>query len=91
MHWYSKARGEVALLDTEPRYLRSLLQFLYTGHVPLLSLQHAFQLLYLATKYIVKVRLFFFFFSFSYASDGPTFHSLDPVPYRFGHNKMDKS
>jgi hypothetical protein len=46
----------VVLLDTEPRYLRSLLQYLYTGNLPLLSISHAFGVLYLASKYIIKVH-----------------------------------
>ena len=52
---YADAVGRVALLDTEPAHLRSLLQFLYTAHLPLVSLQQAFELLYLARKYILKV------------------------------------
>jgi hypothetical protein len=53
----------VVLLDTEPRYLRSLLQYLYTSHLPLLGISHAFGVLYLASKYIIKastyISLFF--------------------------------
>jgi hypothetical protein len=48
----------VVLLDTEPRYLRSLLQYLYTAYLPLLSISHAFGVLYLASKYIIKVSTY---------------------------------
>ena len=44
---------EVAILDTEPRYMRCLLQFIFTRFVPLLSLRQAFEVLYLARKYII--------------------------------------
>jgi hypothetical protein len=54
--YYKESSGQVRILDTEPAYMRSLLQFIYTGHLPLLSLHQAFELLYLAKKYILKVR-----------------------------------
>jgi len=44
---------EVAILDTEPKYMRCLLQFIFTRFVPLLSLRQAFEVLYLARKYII--------------------------------------
>ncbi len=56
----------MVLLDTEPRYLRSLLQFLYTAHLPLLSISQAFGVLYLASKYIIKASTFIPLFSDSY-------------------------
>jgi len=45
---------EVAILDTEPKYMRCLLQFIFTRFVPLLSLRQAFEVLYLARKYIIQ-------------------------------------
>jgi hypothetical protein len=56
----------VVLLDTEPQYLRSLLQYLYTGHLPLLSISQAFGVLYLASKYIMKVSTSISLFSDSF-------------------------
>jgi len=44
---------EVAIMDTEPRYMRCLLQFIFTRFVPLMSLRQAFEVLYLARKYII--------------------------------------
>jgi len=45
---------EVPIMDTEPKYMRGLLQFIFTRFVPLLSLRQAFELLYLARKYIIN-------------------------------------
>jgi len=45
---------EVPIMDTEPKYMRCLLQFIFTRFVPLLNLRQAFELLYLARKYIIN-------------------------------------
>jgi hypothetical protein len=44
---------QIPVEDTEPKYMRCLLQFVFTRFVPLLSLTHAFQLLYLSRKYLI--------------------------------------
>lgn len=41
----------VDIVDTEPKYFKCLLQFIFTRSVPLLSLKQAFELLYLGDKY----------------------------------------
>lgn len=43
----------VPIEDTEPKYMRCLLQFIFTRFVPLLSLRQAFEMLYLARKYLI--------------------------------------
>ena len=42
------------MYDTEPAYLRSVFQFIITRFVPLLSLNQAFEVLYLAKKYFIE-------------------------------------
>jgi len=52
---FSDASSEdVPIMDTEPKYMRCLLQFIFTRFVPLTSLRQAFELLYLARKYIIN-------------------------------------
>jgi len=41
----------VDIVDTEPKYFKCLLQFIFTRSVPLFSLKQAFELLYLGDKY----------------------------------------
>jgi hypothetical protein len=44
----------VPIEDTEPKYMRGLLQFIFTRFLPLLSLRQAFEMLYLARKYLIE-------------------------------------
>jgi len=45
--------GCVPIEDTQPKYMRGLLQFIFTRFLPLLSLRQAFEMLYLARKYLI--------------------------------------
>jgi len=52
---FSDASSEfVPIGDTEPKYMRGLLQFIFTRFLPLLSLRQAFEMLYLARKYLIE-------------------------------------
>jgi len=52
---FSDASSEfVPIEDTEPKYMRGLLQFIFTRFLPLLSLRQAFEMLYLARKYLIE-------------------------------------
>lgn len=51
---YLENNGVVQITDTEPRYMRSLVQYVFTQFVPLLSTLQAFEVLYLANKYMIK-------------------------------------
>ncbi|XP_023329971.1 uncharacterized protein LOC111702495 [Eurytemora carolleeae] len=46
--------GVVKIYDSEPKYIKSLIQFVFTQFIPLLSLKQAFEVLYLANKYLIK-------------------------------------
>jgi len=51
---YREDAGVIEILDSEPQYVQSMLQYLFTQFVPFLNLRHAFEVLYLAKKYMIK-------------------------------------
>jgi len=51
---FADVNEDIPIYDTEPAYLRCVFQFIFTKFVPLLSLNQAFEVLYLAKKYFLE-------------------------------------
>jgi len=51
---FADVSEDIPIYDTEPAFLRCVFQFIFTKFVPLLSLNQAFEVLYLAKKYFIE-------------------------------------